>query len=132
MDAQRTPEERNMLDLTKPVQTREGHKVRILCTNRAGGLYPIVALVDEGRGIEVTGSWTRDGLNVVGDPSPRDLINVPPPTTKVNVEVRLVQTSDGVEAYAKCANGGDIWWPHDDNDHVIASTAVEIEYEAKP
>jgi hypothetical protein len=121
------------IDFSKPVQTRSGRAVRILCTDRSGGLYPIVGLIEDGHGVEKTHCWTRKGCDVVGEHgSDFDLINVPPPKTKVKVEVRLVQTSDGVEAHAKCDNTTDLWWPHDADDDVIASTTIEMEYEEQP
>lgn len=64
-------------DPNKPVQTRDGRKVRIICTDKRG-LYPIVALISDGDG-ESCGTHTGDGkfsINREGD-DPRDLINVP-------------------------------------------------------
>jgi hypothetical protein len=119
------------IDFTKPVQTRNGDKVRILCTD---------AVVDDGE--PVIGLYRRNGCDIVGGwdlsgkwssdddyDHPMDLVNVPPPKNKVKVEVRLVQTSDGVEAYAKCANGFDVWWPHEEDEEVIAATSIEMEYQ---
>jgi len=65
------------LDLNKPVQTRDGNKVRILCTNRNGDM-PIVGLVDQGVTPETVVAWALDGrsrVSVWG--SQDDLINVP-------------------------------------------------------
>lgn len=64
-------------DPNKPVQTRDGRKVRIIYTDKRG-LYPIVALISDGDG-ESCSSHTGDGkfsINREGD-DPRDLINVP-------------------------------------------------------
>lgn len=68
------------LDLTKPVQTRDGRRVRILCTDRRNGTYPVVGLVmsnnsdsDEIRSWSINGRYYND---TVGD-SETDLINVP-------------------------------------------------------
>jgi len=117
------------IDFTRPVQTREGRKVRILCTDGTstccGIEQPVVGLIEGG--IQPC-AWTLGGLFNPSAPSEYDLINVTPPKRKVMVEVRLVQTSDGVEAYAKCANVSDVWWPHTDDECVIASTTIEMEY----
>jgi hypothetical protein len=115
------------IDFTKPVQTRDGRPVRILCTD-APSCYPVIGLI-EGEGRPIV--WTLAGYWSEGNDRnyQLDLMNAPPPKTKVKVEVRLVQTSGGVEAYAKCANGFDVWWPHEQDEEVIASTAIEMEYQ---
>ena len=65
------------LDLTKPVQTRDGRKARIVCAN-ARSVYPIIALVSREDDSEELISFYADGHilstleNVQGD-----LINVP-------------------------------------------------------
>lgn len=67
------------VDLTKPVQTRDGRPVRILCTDKKGSDYPIIALVENSPGREVTASFTMGGklnMNDLG-PSHNDLVNVP-------------------------------------------------------
>lgn len=60
-------------DLTKPVQTRDGHSVRLLCTDAGDGEYPVVALVG--------GSvyrYTLEGAYYRGDRiDPADLVNIP-------------------------------------------------------
>lgn len=123
------------IDFTKPIQTRDGRKVRILCTDaectNQDEPQPIVGLVAG----EFSGpkAWCANG-SYFGDRSLSecDLVNVPQPKRKVKVDVRLVQTSDGIEAYAKCDNAYDVWWPHEDGEDVIASTSIEMEYEERP
>ena len=46
-----------------PVVTRDGRKVRIICTNRKQRdvSYPIIALVGNEEGAEFTQSFTKDG-----------------------------------------------------------------------
>lgn len=68
-----------MLDLTKPVQTRDGRRVRILCTDRQDEKFPIIALVqDLFECNERLYSYTKRGFaNVGGGPSSCDLVNVP-------------------------------------------------------
>ena len=69
-----------MLDLTKPVQTRDGCKVRILCADRKGTAYPIVGLIERegGEGVERVVSWTLTGGVINGNcRCIDDLINVP-------------------------------------------------------
>lgn len=68
------------IDWNKPVQTRDGRKVRVLCTDRVGGLYPVIALVpDEITGEERVRSYTIHGTysRQHSDSSNMDLVNVP-------------------------------------------------------
>lgn len=64
------------LDLTKPVQTRDGRAVRILCTD-AQGQFPVVALVTDQEGKEQVVMYTANGrLYLEGFDSNFDLVNV--------------------------------------------------------
>lgn len=47
-----------MSDFTKPVQTRDGHKVRILCTDGPDKRFPIVGYIGDA---VTTSTWTREG-----------------------------------------------------------------------
>jgi len=64
-----------MIDFTKPVQTRDGKPVRILCTDMNNPVYPIVGLVNYGREEHVI-TWTIEGQMVDGSASPGDLFQV--------------------------------------------------------
>jgi hypothetical protein len=52
------------IDWTKPIQTRNGRKARLLCLDRTTetGAYPVVALVTDSAGNENAETFTRDGL----------------------------------------------------------------------
>ena len=65
-----------MTDFTKPVQTRDGRKVRTLCTDRLG-YESVVCLITEEGGREVVACRTSDGRFRTDKESKRDLINVP-------------------------------------------------------
>lgn len=67
-----------MIDFAKPVQTRDGRKVRILCTDRKPepGGHTVIGLVTSG-GIEWTYAWPSSG-QYTDKPGPDDLINTPP------------------------------------------------------
>lgn len=71
-------EKKSMLDFTKPITTRDGRKVRILCTDRVWRTnHPIIALVTVEDG-EVVRTFSPDGsYHLTGEESPEDLINVP-------------------------------------------------------
>ena len=66
-------------DPTKPVQTRDGRKARIIATDAVDPIYPIVALVTQKAGEErperytSTGRYYSDGDIL----RPTDLVNVP-------------------------------------------------------
>ncbi len=69
------------LDLTKPVQTRDGQPVRILCTDRKSKVgQAVCALVLKTDGSELLLSYSKEGVlfNLGGEePTPTDLVNVP-------------------------------------------------------
>lgn len=69
------------IDWTKPVQTRDGRKVRVLCTDGPDLRYPVIGLVDGELRPE---TWTIGGrfARSADNPTHLDLINTPdPPVT---------------------------------------------------
>ena len=68
------------VDLTKPVQTRDGRPVEILRLNRIHPHYPVVALITQPDGRQDTATYTAQGSAQVNSvsPHPIDLANVPP------------------------------------------------------
>lgn len=69
-----------MIDFKKPVQTRNGKVVRVICTDRKFEYFPVLALVDE-KGGECTEIYKSDGsYTLFGKPHPLDLVNVPEET----------------------------------------------------
>lgn len=69
---------RTALDLSKPVQTRDGKPVRILCTDRKYS-SPIVGLVPLNNNIEEVRSWNAFGRYFPNSSRPHslDLVNAP-------------------------------------------------------
>jgi hypothetical protein len=64
-------------DPTKPVQTRDGRKARIICTD-VDGAKTIIALVKDSVGDEIPRCYFQDGRYFTYEShSPNDLINVP-------------------------------------------------------
>lgn len=63
-------------DPTKPVQTRDGRKSRIVY-KKLSGLYPILAIITNPDGSEWSQTCTSDGLIMLGCNSINDLINIP-------------------------------------------------------
>ena len=69
------------VDWTKPVQTRDGNRVRVLCTDRKDAL-PVLALVTlnpkhRTQDWEMITATMIDGRLSYGPPHPGDLVNVP-------------------------------------------------------
>jgi len=76
------------LDLTRPVQTRSGLPVRILCTDRKHEEFKVVGLYLHSSGVEALELWTTDGtFSFIADGS-LDLVNVPEsPKPHVHAEI---------------------------------------------
>lgn len=66
-----------MIDWTKPVQTRDGRKVRVLCTDMKQRTSPVAGLITSSDGEEYQQSWGADGLLAPRCKGAADLINVP-------------------------------------------------------
>ena len=69
-------------DLTKPVQTADGRKARVICTDR-GGTYPVVVLVARDDGAELVRRYDLLGRHVFE--RDLDLINID--TTPKNLRI---------------------------------------------
>lgn len=87
------------LDLKRPVQTRDGRKVRILCTDRkpivgslACSLNTVVGLVDMGDSGEQPHSWSPDGQFQSGRCRELDLVQAP---DSVTATFRLLRSPAG-------------------------------------
>lgn len=61
------------IDFTKPVQTRDGRKVRIICTDGPKG-RPIVGIKEDSDVM----CWASDGMHCGLPPCDSDLLNAPP------------------------------------------------------
>lgn len=61
---------------TRPIVTRGGRSVRIICTDRESDNYPVVALIQEHR-YEDTCHYTKDGLFLNGTENRNDLFFAP-------------------------------------------------------
>src|SRR5690606_15805085 len=66
-----------VLDLTKPIQTRSGRPVRVICTDYKDSTFPIIALVGHGS-VEDLRQYRTDGTqSIYGGVSQHDFVNVP-------------------------------------------------------
>lgn len=112
-------------DLTKPLQTRDGRTVRILCTDGPEKCFPVVGFVD---GSSSPIMWTLSGYWRHGSDKAYglDLINVPPPKKKAKVFVELRRDREDGELYGVATVNR---LPYKTEHAVLASTEVEFEYE---
>ena len=62
---------------TRPIVTRDGHDVRIICTNRIDKTHPVLALLFEDKNREVVYQYTPKGEYFSYASSPHDLFFVP-------------------------------------------------------
>ena len=69
------------LDFTQPVQTRDGRKVRVLCTD-GGGDYPVVGLYEWDGSHGTLCRWTLSGVYHPSGESNVDLEQAPPELVK--------------------------------------------------
>lgn len=95
--------EKPVLDLTKPVQTRDGRPVRILCTDCPGDSHPIVGII----GTAVC-RWSMDGEAVLSNiewaaPEQWRLVNVPEKPKSV-VRYVAIQSDGNCVMLAKNVN----------------------------
>lgn len=97
------------IDVSKPVETREGHPARIIASD-VKTEYPIIAVVKISEHKEVVRAYSKDGTFLMdGSPSKADLVNVPEKLTFygwLNVGTRghedgVFSTRDRADAFAK-------------------------------
>lgn len=61
----------------KKVIDAEGHEVRILCFDKSGDNYPVVALIKDGSGFECLKQFTKKGMYVTTGETVMDLKMLP-------------------------------------------------------
>lgn len=95
------------LDTTKPVQTRDGRKARILGTLAGNLSFPIVAAITTESGREVSETYTVSGHARAGREYHTDLLNVPEAYEQVLAWLDAPQNShfkDAVQAFHSAGN----------------------------
>jgi hypothetical protein len=72
-------EEKTMIDMNKRYTTRDGKPVRILCTDRKGGVFPVCGLVRLSSEEEVPMLWRANGRYFATDEeNANDLVEIVP------------------------------------------------------
>lgn len=115
-----------MLDINKPVQTRDGKPARILCTDKKGNL-PILALFGEDDRVGVYTMY-GDFAENLGLEHPLDLINVP----EKHVRYINVNSNQGNSVVEQCCMIGGTYATSDEaNEWKTAARIACIRVEFK-
>jgi hypothetical protein len=112
-----------MIDWNKPVQTRDGRKVRVVCTDVRHPAYPILALVTHYAGHEESTGYTQEGFYYSHkNETPSDLVNVP--QRHVHADLIIAWANGATIEYRV---NREVWQP------IITPTwAKDVEYRIKP
>ena len=89
--------EKYLANPSRKVVTRDGRRVRIICTDRRDLNFPIVALIEKDSGGEVIYAHTKDGIYCSTWPTTSDLFFAP---EKHEGWINVYRYSDGGHAYA--------------------------------
>lgn len=115
-----------VIDFKKPVQTRDGVPVRILCTDGPtiymGYAQPVVGVTLDSSPM----SWSADGLYNPPGISGMDLINVPKKKKTLQIEIALCRDATIGDVYP-CARL--LSQPRTFSGGILASKIVDISYE---
>jgi hypothetical protein len=82
-----------MLDLTKPIQTKDGRPVRLISTEGLRKRPIVGAMLQNGR--ETLISWNENGFYYANYRCDTDIINVPPPKAVVSTTLYLWRSCTG-------------------------------------
>ncbi len=97
-----------MIDISKPVRTKNGLPVRIIA--RVNNSHVLAGVVTDAEGIQTLQQWTAEGYrNDPSNPDPLDLENLPEPTrgfanvyeTAGGYELDLYDTRSGADRGAR-------------------------------
>ena len=69
--------EKYLANPSRKVVTRNGRRVRIICTDMKSTTYPVVALIENGSGYEQLITFSKNGEYVVNESSRSDLFFAP-------------------------------------------------------
>ena len=87
--------EKYLANPSRKVVTRSGRAVRIICTDRRGTNYPVIALVEFDWGEDPIG-YTKDGEYRIGDKSDGDLFFAPEKDKEQRFNPKTLQPFDKV------------------------------------
>lgn len=114
-----------MIDWTKPVQTRDGRKARVICTDRKAKEHSIIALITQPCGREDAYIYSTNGrfTNVARG---TDLINVPQRHKHADV---IIAWANGAKIECRCPPAP---WGSTFSKGETPTWANDLEYRVKP
>ena len=68
--------EKYLANPSRKVVTRDGRRVRVICTDMKSTTYPVVALIEDGSGYEQLTTFSKNGEYAVNESSRSDLFFV--------------------------------------------------------
>lgn len=123
-------------DPTKPVQTRDGRKARIICTDRKSPSFPIIALIEAGSGREQFDSFSSEGKLGTGQ-CDMDLINISeepkwrawkPEEVPVGAQIRFKKDAEKHKCRSLILSSEDGLIHYYDGDYTAESALAQAEY----
>ena len=69
--------EKYLANPSRKVVTRDGRRVRVICTDMKSTTYPVVALIENGSGYEQLTTFSKNGEYAVNESSRSDLFFAP-------------------------------------------------------
>lgn len=117
------------LDLTKPIQTRDGRPVRILCTDAqtpkfGGRVRPVIGLARNPTGEDSLLWWREDGTHDAC--TNYDLVNVPPPKVEETRQVWLLRCRANGSVTVHVAGKYDTNEPNTTRNEILARQTITL------
>ena len=91
--------EKYLANPSRKVVTRNGRRVRIICTDMKSTTYPVVALIENGSGYEELFTFSKNGEYAVNESSRSDLFFA---AEKHEGWINLYRNSDNGRVYTGC------------------------------
>ena len=111
---------------SREVVTRDGHSVRILCTDARNNNYPIVALVSLNGGTEILCGYTKEGTRLCDKINADDLFFA---TKKREGWINMYRNSDGISWLSHNYFMSKAEAEKEGKTHTCSVTTIKIEWE---
>ena len=111
---------------SREVVTRDGHSVRILCTDARNNNYPIVALVSLKGGTEILCGYTKEGTRLCDKIHLDDLFFA---TKKREGWINMYRNSDGISWLSHNYFMSKAEAEKEGKTHTCSVTTIKIEWE---
>lgn len=111
---------------SREVVTRDGHSVRIICTDARNNNYPIIALVSLKGGTEVVCGYTKNGTRLGDKINVDDLFFA---TKKREGWINMYKNSDGISWIGPKSFTSKEEAEKEGKTHTCSVTTIKIEWE---